>query len=280
MAQEVIDRNTGQLKFSNEFIISKRTTAKQIVDYFGEENVEFRDVQTGWKHFSVRNAKIGDAYLNLTFYFERDILNMISFTVSDKFFIEGSWDNWSLENELEKQKYYDQWLTKEIGAKREFDWGTIVSFYDNKGGFSSIVLKYIIMQFKISFCDPFKKDIVELGRMPETKALEIFKNAKWDEYLSKMKTTKEEDIFFSPSFEIENAENINALSISAVGEPNNFEFYIFYKRPKMIKLFFGIIKRMKEDYITDITGQTEKDALDCLNALMKNDLEFLENKIK
>ncbi len=37
---------------------------------------------------------------------------------------------------------------------------------------------------------------------------------------------------------------------------------------------------MDNDYLTDIQGQTENDVIECLNALIKNDLQFLENKIK
>jgi hypothetical protein len=37
---------------------------------------------------------------------------------------------------------------------------------------------------------------------------------------------------------------------------------------------------MNNDYLTDITGQTESDVRDCLTALINNDLEFLERKIK
>ena len=48
----------------------------------------------------------------------------------------------------------------------------------------------------------------------------------------------------------------------------------------MIKSFFRLLKKMKEDFLTDVTGQTKKDALDCLNTLLKNDADFLETKIK
>jgi len=130
------------------------------------------------------------------------------------------------------------------------------------------------MEFSISFCDPLKKDIVEMGDIAKDKVFEIFEDIKWNSYLSKMKDVRDEDIYFSPSFEIENKKNKNGLSISAVGEPDNFEFYIFYKRPKMIKSFFGLLKKMKEDFLTDVTGQTKKDAL------LKNDADFLETKIK
>ena len=100
------------------------------------------------------------------------------------------------------------------------------------------------MKFSVSFCDPFKKDIVELGNIAQDKVFEIFEDIKWNSYLSKMKDVRDEYIYFSPSFEIENKENKNGLSISAVGEPDNFEFYIFYKRPKMIKSFFGLLKKI------------------------------------
>ena len=130
------------------------------------------------------------------------------------------------------------------------------------------------MEFSISFCDPLKKDIVEMGDIAKDKVFEIFEDIKWNSYLSKMKDVRDEDIYFSPSFEIENKENKNGLSISAVGEPDNFEFYIFYKRPKMIKSFFWAAEKMKEDFLTDVTGQTKKDAL------LKNDADFLETKIK
>jgi len=136
------------------------------------------------------------------------------------------------------------------------------------------------MEFSISFCDPLKKDIVEMGDIDKDKVFEIFEDIKWNSYLSKMKDVRDEYIYFSPSFEIENKENKNGLSISAVGEPDNFEFYIFYKRPKMIKSFFWAAEKMTEDFLTDVTGQTKKDALDCLSALLKNDVDFLENKIK
>ena len=69
----------------------------------------------------------------------------------------------------------------------------------------------------------------------------------------------------------------NGLSVSAV---DGNEWYIFYKRPKLEKKIFGLIEKMNNDYLTDITGQTEKDVKECLTALINNDLEFLERKIK
>ena len=133
------------------------------------------------------------------------------------------------------------------------------------------------MSFRASFCDPFKSEIVELGEIRKDKIMEHFEGIPWNEYLEKMKTAKESDLYYSPSLEIENIENKNGLSVSAV---DGKEWYIFFKRPKMIKRFFGLSEKMKNNYLTDITGQTIDDVRKCLKALINNDLKYLEEKIK
>lgn len=133
------------------------------------------------------------------------------------------------------------------------------------------------MNYRASFCDPFKKDIIEIGDVDKDKVMETFEKIPWFEFLEKMDNAGENEIYYSPSLEIENKDNKNGLSVSIVDKS---EWYIFYKRPKLVKKFFGLSEKMDPDYLTDITGQTEKDVRDCLNALLKNDLEFLENKIK
>ena len=43
----------------------------------------------------------------------------------------------------------------------------------------------------------------------------------------------------------------------------------------MVKKFFGLSEKMNNDYLTDITGQTENDVKECLTALINNDLKFI-----
>lgn len=133
------------------------------------------------------------------------------------------------------------------------------------------------MNFRASFCDPFKPDIIEMGDIEKDKIMETFEKIPWNKLLDEMKTKKESEIHYSPSLEIENKDNKNGLSVSAV---DGKEWYIFFKRPKMVKKFFGLTVKMNNDYLTDITGQTENDVKECLIALINNDLEFLERKIK
>jgi len=117
------------------------------------------------------------------------------------------------------------------------------------------------MNFRASFCDPFKPDIIEMGSIEKDKIVETFERIPWNKLLDEMKLKKENEIYYSPSLEIENRDNKNGLSVSAV---DGNEWYIFYKRPKMVKWFFGLIERMDNNYLTDIRGQTEKDVKACL----------------
>lgn len=133
------------------------------------------------------------------------------------------------------------------------------------------------MNFRASFCDPFKSDIIEMGDIEKDKIMETFEKIPWSKLLDEMKMKNENEIYYSPSLEIENKDNKNGLTVSAI---DGKEWYIFFKRPKMVKKFFGLTEKMNNDYLTDIRGQTENDVKECLTALINNDLEFLERKIK
>jgi hypothetical protein len=133
------------------------------------------------------------------------------------------------------------------------------------------------MNFRASFCDPFKSDIIEIGGIEKDKIMQHFVSIPWTELSEKMKNANEKDIHYSPSLEIENKTNKNGLSVSAV---DGTEWYIFFKRPKLVKKFFGLTEKMDDNYLTDITGQSIDDVRKCLTALINNDLKYLEEKIK
>lgn len=116
-----------------------------------------------------------------------------------------------------------------------------------------------------------------MGGIERAKIMEAFEKVPWAELLEKMASANEKDIHYSPSLEIENVDNQNGICVSAI---DSEEWYIFFKRPKLVKKFFGLNTKMDANYVTDLTGQTIEDARTCLEALMKNDLMFLEEKIK
>lgn len=132
------------------------------------------------------------------------------------------------------------------------------------------------MTFRASFCDPLNPEIVELGEVQADKVIEMFDAIPWSDHLQKMETAGSDNVHFSPSFEVENKTNRNGLSVSAI---DGREWYIFFKRPKRVKTFFGLSEKNNENFLSDIQGQTIDDVRTCLRALIANDLDYLERKI-
>ena len=113
------------------------------------------------------------------------------------------------------------------------------------------------MVFRTSFCDPFNPTIIELGDIVEPQIMHTFDKVPWVDYLTQMRTRRENEIHFSPSLEIENKATRSGLTISVVGEPEKYESCIFYKRPKKVARFFSLTSRMNNNCLTDAEGLTE-----------------------
>ena len=142
MTSELIDKLTGNLVFSNSFRLTEQVKPEELISFFGHDDFTINDLKNGWKHYSIRNVKLGDTYFVFTFSYDNDLIKSVNFIVSDNFIVTGNWNTYSEKDELEKKDYYETWLTYEIGKKREFSWGTISANYDSKGGGSSICLRY------------------------------------------------------------------------------------------------------------------------------------------
>ena len=55
----------------------------------------------------------------------------------------SSWSDWSRERELARKSFHERWLATELRTPPgEYPWGNISSYYDDKGGFSSITIRY------------------------------------------------------------------------------------------------------------------------------------------
>jgi hypothetical protein len=132
------------------------------------------------------------------------------------------------------------------------------------------------MKFRASFCDPFNPNIIELGEIPIEKIIEKFESIHWNDILTKMKSVKPNEIFYSPSLEIENIDNKNGVTVSAINEK---EWYIFFKRPKKTKLL-GLFEKLNKNYLTEVHGQTTNDVKECIYALINENLDYLEARIK
>ncbi len=135
------------------------------------------------------------------------------------------------------------------------------------------------MTLKTTFYDPLKPDGIELGDLSLAAIIDHFEKVDWNAYLEKGASARLDDVYYSPCIEVENKESKNGLVITAGGKPHHYTFSIFYKRPKNVKTFFGLLNKVDENYTTSIESQTKNDALDCINALSRGDTAYLSKKI-
>ena len=126
-------------------------------------------------------------------------------------------------------------------------------------------------EFRYSICEPLSPTIIEKGKIEQEDIMAILAAFPWETYLLEMDQAEENEIYSSPSLEVENKTQQQGLVISIVGTLTAYEFYIFYKRPRALPNG-GI----EEDYCSDLTGQTLEDAKGYLEALVQGDEAYLE----
>jgi len=131
-------------------------------------------------------------------------------------------------------------------------------------------------EFRYSICEPNNPNIIEKGKIDSSEIMKIFTEFPWEKYLEEMEKIK--DIYFSPSLEFENLNNKNGLSISAIGKPNEYMFYVFFKRPKMKKTWFGLSEKMDNNFTSELLDQNKNTTIEILEALIENNLSSLERK--
>jgi hypothetical protein len=79
--------------------------------------------------------------LLVVLWFRGQQLTMVSLMDPDDRF-GTSWAEHSLEKEMARKASHDAWLSRVLGPHCKFSWGSVWSGYDERGGFSDIVVKY------------------------------------------------------------------------------------------------------------------------------------------
>ncbi|ALJ00713.1 hypothetical protein [Rufibacter tibetensis] len=141
----MIDKDTGSLTFGSGKIVSPKTSLSELIALKLSEEHEERKLGNGWIHYIVRNVEESGRFLNLTFIYHEESLYSVSFVVDGSpFKSSGGWGYWDEQRERRNAVIYEEWLSGEIGADRNFTWGSAWVTYDPKGGGSSIGIKYSI----------------------------------------------------------------------------------------------------------------------------------------
>ncbi|MBW8199754.1 hypothetical protein [Flagellimonas abyssi] len=140
----MLDKNTGTLSIDEGIKFGPKTDFNIIKDFMLGENPEVIGTSDAQEQKIIfRNVAIDGRYfiLRLSFSYNKLILLEI-FINTVPFYFKENWNNWSYEDEMEHLEYCKNWLQREVGTKRNFDWGSIWCGYDSLGGFSSIKINY------------------------------------------------------------------------------------------------------------------------------------------
>lgn len=125
------------------------------------------------------------------------------------------------------------------------------------------------MKFSVSFCDPLSPEILELGDLEEEKVIEVFESIPWKDYLVESDPSDDSDVHYAPSLEVENKKMNIGLELSAIDEN---EWHLFLRKP----INSNAPESIENELMNELTGQSETDAIACLNAFLKVDLDYLE----
>lgn len=135
-----------------------------------------------------------------------------------------------------------------------------------------------MLTYKYSTSGPDSVDPIDEGYIPKDRIVAKFEDFPWAEELRKMNTMDEDKIGLSPSIRFENIPKRHGIEFSVVGDEWDHEFMIFYKRPKTVSRFFGLINKSDPDFLTEVEGKTRQQALQFLNAFLEDNYQWLEQQ--
>jgi hypothetical protein len=137
------------------------------------------------------------------------------------------------------------------------------------------------LKLKYSECHPLKSDVLNEQFLTKAEFIDKFEDFQWLDILKLQLSANDNQIHFSPSLSIVD-DNDNGLSVSIVGELNEYEFYVCYKRPitRKKKKWFGLVEYdyYDKDYYSIIPEQTKQDALNAFMLFYDKNYEELEEK--
>ncbi len=91
----------------------------------------------GMVNYRIHSVELKNERFGMLFGFHEGFLvSMALFSKRPEF--PQSWDRWTEEGILAEKKFYDAFLAKNHVKQGNYDFGSIISIYDPKGGFSHI----------------------------------------------------------------------------------------------------------------------------------------------
>jgi hypothetical protein len=139
----VINPETGILSFEQPpILIGPALTRMEFLAGTLSENAADWMVNEPWHSWKLAGQYVSSStpFVVLLF-FQAEHLKMVDLLHDDPAF-GRSWNDHSRAKELARQASHNQWLSKCLGTRRDFAWGSVWSRYDERAGDSSISIRY------------------------------------------------------------------------------------------------------------------------------------------
>jgi hypothetical protein len=94
-----------------------------------------------WCSWRITRLKTGSRMFAAVLQFRGEELQSVQLVESDQVGL-GDWKDWSEARELENKQRYAELLSRELGFRKSFDWGTASAIYDARSGGSFISVTY------------------------------------------------------------------------------------------------------------------------------------------
>lgn len=139
------------------------------------------------------------------------------------------------------------------------------------------------LKLKYSESHPLKAGLINEKLLSKEEFIKKYKNFPWEALLKEQLNAenKNENIHCSPSLNVKNNDG-NGISVSIVGELNNYEFYVCYKRPitRKKKKWLGLVEYdyLDENFCSVIPEQTKQDGLEAFLYFYDGNIEKLEER--
>ena len=133
------------------------------------------------------------------------------------------------------------------------------------------------MAFKYSICYPLKPNIeYPSGLIDEETVLEIAKNHPWRAELASMQGKEDEDIYYSPSLDFTEIKTQRSFCLTAQDENGSLKFSLWYRRPKNVKIFFGLLGERKKMVLDTVWSYSFEESLRYLQHFTTGNYQILE----
>ncbi len=154
----MVHKKNGHLQL-NDIVIPPGCTLKSLSAIKFESAYHIDDMGTGWKWLRLAPLKLEKDYARFSFGFSQDQLTIVSFVVQKTPFENSKgWEDFNETVEKEKALQFDDWLTENIGAQRNFPWGTIEASFDPRSASSSISINYDSVHKQYGRLDAYEKE--------------------------------------------------------------------------------------------------------------------------